>query len=191
MKLPDRYPEIYVVTGAESTGKSTLSQQLANHYNAVYIPEFARDYIMNIGRNYNYNDVLKIAKKQLEQYNEALESGDKLVFFDTWLIISKVWFEVVFGRLPDWIDQTIAESKIMGYLLCDTDIPWIADEVRENGGKKRQILHEKYKKNLELFGKKYFIVKGSDDQRLKFAISAIDENLFSNSSINKKDSYGK
>ncbi len=177
MNNPGAYPHIFVITGAESTGKSTLAKQLAEHFEAKYFPEFARQYIIQINRDYNFSDIERIAGKQVEQYNEALCTENKIVFLDTWLIITKVWFEVVYKKVPYWLGEVISNSKISGFLLCDTDIPWIPDPVRENGGEKRQILHEKYKKNLELFQMNYYVVSGKGHKRLQKAIKSVENQL--------------
>ena len=73
------------VTGAESTGKSTLTKQLAEYYGVVFIEEYARTYIAGLGREYNLDDLAVIAKKQIEQI--AYYRDESLVFFDTGLII--------------------------------------------------------------------------------------------------------
>lgn len=59
-----------VVIGPESTGKSTLSEQLANHYQTVWVPEFARGYLETLGRAYNQDDLLRIAEGQLQLEDE-------------------------------------------------------------------------------------------------------------------------
>jgi hypothetical protein len=100
-----------IITGAESTGKSALTEGLANHFQLPFIPEFARSYIENLGRKYNYNDLILIAKNQIQQLNEFKQSGLHWIFSDTWLIITKIWFEEVFGKSPGWLDSEIKKRK--------------------------------------------------------------------------------
>ncbi|NQU85027.1 MAG: ATP-binding protein [Mariniphaga sp.] len=166
-------PYIIAVTGAESTGKSILTQQLAKHFNAPFYSEFAREYISGLNRQYNISDVEFIAKKQIEQYNEAINSNHKLIFFDTWLLITKVWFEVVFSKAPDWIESNIKNSKISGFILNDIDIPWEPDPVRENGGENRIILHNKYLKNLEKSNFNFYLNSGFNSKRINNAIKFV------------------
>jgi NadR type nicotinamide-nucleotide adenylyltransferase len=165
-----------VITGAESTGKSTLSEALSTYFQAKWIPEFSRSYVENLHRNYTCADVEKIARHQIEEEKDAEEESG-LVFFDTWLIITKVWFEFVYGKCPGWIHNYIRESNIDLFLLCDIDIPWVSDPVRENGGENRKILQEIYRKQIELYGFRYQVVSGIGDERLKNAITIIEQFL--------------
>ncbi len=163
-------PKIIVITGAESTGKSTLSESLGEYFNAPVIPEFARIYIEHLGRQYNYDDVEIIAKKQIEQLNTLKEEDHSVIFVDTWLIITKIWFEVVFKRFPEWLDESIVSSPIDLFLVCDTDLPWVADTVRENGGEMRSILQNMYIRNIKKYNFTYNIVNGKNHQRFNNAL---------------------
>jgi NadR type nicotinamide-nucleotide adenylyltransferase len=163
-----------VITGPECTGKSTLAMQLAAHYHTRYIPEYARDYIANLGRPYTYEDVLHIAKMQLKEVREAAIHDKGIIFIDTYLIITKVWFEVVFGHFPSWINRALKQKTIDLYLLCDTSIPWVADPVRENGGEMREKLYLRYKSELEKLECNYAVISGIGRQRLEQAIKAVN-----------------
>lgn len=162
-----------VITGAESTGKSILSKALSNHYGQPWIPELARDYVEKLGRPYTYNDIELIGRLQIEE-EQKLASGTRLLFFDTWLIITKVWFEFVYGKSPLWLHDYISKSAIELFLVCDTDIPWISDPVRENGGETREILQKMYIGQLESYGFDYKIVSGAGEMRTQNAITYVD-----------------
>jgi len=164
------YPKIYVITGAESTGKSELTRWLANYFKAPYIPEFARNYIENLSRQYNYDDVELIAKKQIEQVNALKNSDYPYIFVDTWLIITIIWFEFGFKRKPSWIEQELRNTKIDMFLVCDIDIPWVPDPVRENGGRNRVILHNKYIETIKKYNFNYNIVSGINEERFSCAL---------------------
>jgi NadR type nicotinamide-nucleotide adenylyltransferase len=168
-------PKIIVITGAESTGKTTLTEQLAHHFNSPFIPEIARGYVENLKRKYTFDDVETIAKMQIEQYNQAIHTGSSYVFLDTWLIVTKIWFEFVYKRIPDWLIPEIKKTKIDLFLLCDIDLPWIYDPVRENGGENRKILHNRYINEIENFNYNYKIVQGTDNNRFKNAVSFLTE----------------
>ncbi|HDR50910.1 MAG TPA: ATPase [Mariniphaga anaerophila] len=168
-------PKIIVITGAESTGKSALTQWLANHFQAPFIPEYARDYIEKLGRKYLFSDVEFIARKQIQQLNELQKTNSPLIFSDTWLIITKIWFEEVYGRKPEWLEQKITNTKIDLFLVCDTDLPWIPDPVRENGGEKRLYLQKKYIETIEEYGFNYKIIRGKDDLRFTCALKYISK----------------
>lgn len=168
-------PKIIVITGAESTGKSTLTESLANYFNVPFIKEFAREYIEKLNRPYNYQDVVFIAEKQVEQLNKLKYSAEPFVFVDTWLIITKIWLEVVFNKTPGWLDKEIRSSKIELFLVCDIDLPWISDPVRENGGEKRQMLQNKYIQNIKKYNFTHKIVSGKNQVRLTNALHYINQ----------------
>jgi NadR type nicotinamide-nucleotide adenylyltransferase len=162
------------IIGPECTGKTTLASQLANHFSTIWIPEYARNYIENLNHKYTFADVEQIAKYQYLQISAKYSGANKFVFFDTDLIITKVWFEVVFDKLPGWIDDVIKNNNFSTYLLCDTSLPWIPDNVRENGGEMRDILYNKYREYLDYYGFKYFVVSGLGNDRLKNAIDCLN-----------------
>ncbi len=166
-------PKIIVITGAESTGKTTLAEALANHFKVPVVPEYARDYIQNLERNYTFEDVEFIAKQQVKQLNMFLKEKYPLIILDTWLLITKVWFEVVFKTVPDWIEQEIRKTNIDLFLVCDTDLPWIADNVRENGGVNRTLLQKKYIDEIEKYSFAHKIVGGKNMVRTHSAIQFI------------------
>jgi len=167
--------KIIVITGAESTGKSTLTERLANHFKLPFIPEIAREYIENLDHQYNYNDVECIAKIQIEQFNRIKDSGAQFIFLDTWLIVTKIWFEFVYHKTPDWLINEIQKTKIDLFLVCDIDLPWIPDPVRENGGENRIILQNKYIENITEFNFDYKIISGIDDERFYNALNFLTE----------------
>lgn len=168
-------PKIIVITGAESTGKSELTQQLAGHFDAPFVEEYARTYIEKLHRKYNYSDVEKIALFQKKQMENSNKLNSKFVFLDTWLIITKVWFEVVFNKKPDWIDQVLKTTKVDLFLVCDTDLAWIADPVRENGGEKRNSLQKLYIQSLEKYKFNYRIISGKGEIRFKRALKIVSD----------------
>jgi nicotinamide riboside kinase len=163
-----------VLTGPECTGKSTLAVQLAQHYATIYIPEYAREYVGSLSRPYDYDDVVHIAEIQVKQLEANLNRANRILFLDTYLDITKVWFDLVFNRRPNWIDKELSKHSVDFYLLCDTDIPWEPDPVRENGGKMREHLLVLYKKELVDFGCEFGMVQGSGVERLYNAIRLVD-----------------
>lgn len=162
-------PAIIVITGAESTGKSVLTRQLSRHFSAPAFMEFAREYIIGLHRPYGYSDVESIARMQQAQMKAALNMNQPLVLFDTWMIITMVWFEVVYGKVPGWIIENIANTPVDLFLVCDTDLPWVPDPVRENGGEMRDRLESRYMQLIREFGFPLRVVSGSGDKRLHSA----------------------
>jgi len=163
-----------VITGPESTGKTALAQALSGKYAAQWIPEYARQYVENLDRPYVFDDVVAIAQHQMaEELSYVSEAGRGVLFFDTWLIITKIWFDLVFGNCPEWIIDHIRSSKIDLFLVCDTDLPWVADAVRENGGEKREQLLHIYCDEIRSFGFQYEVITGFGPVRLENAVKAL------------------
>lgn len=169
--------KIIVVTGAESTGKSTLSKALSEHYHVPFIPEYARKYIESLNRPYTFNDIEIIAQNQIRELQKFQNSNHQYIIVDTWLFITKIWFEVAFKKNPDWLLAALSETKIDLFLVCDTNLPWIADPVRENGGDNRLVLQTRYIKEIKQTGSKLKVVSGVGNNRLQNAIRFIDELL--------------
>lgn len=163
--------KIIVITGAESTGKSALSEWLSKKLGVPYLKEIARDYVETLKRPYNYNDIETIAKEQVQQLSALQKEGHPVILADTWLIITKIWFKEVYNTVPEWLETEIHKGQIDLFLVCDTDLPWVPDPVRENGGERREYLQQCYIKEIEKHGFRYRTVYGENETRL---INAID-----------------
>jgi NadR type nicotinamide-nucleotide adenylyltransferase len=166
------------ITGPESTGKSMLAKQLAEHYNTVWVPEYAREYINKLDRPYNQEDILEIAKGQIRSETAICRQATDLLICDTELIVTKIWSEVKYGNCDPWILNKIESHKYHLYLLCDIDIPWSEDPQREHPHL-REHLRNLYRKELLASELPFFIVSGIGHQRLDNAIRIIDS--FTNS----------
>ena len=145
-----------IVTGPESSGKTTLCNALSKHFNLPFSKEYAREYLNTLKRDYNPDDLLKIAKGQLQT-----ENG--LQILDTDLITLKIWSEYKYGSCDMWILTQIEKQKSENrfYLLCSADIAWQADKQRENPND-REELFEIYKQELDDLEHNYFIVEGEN-----------------------------
>jgi len=195
------------VIGPESTGKSTLCEQLAQHYNTMWCPEFAREYLLTHGMDYDFDDLLYIAKGQIAMEDEyiGMASG-KLVevsgegmpnqqrphsplttclpdrqahysplFIDTDMYVMKVWSEFVFGSCHQWILDQIIERKYDLYLLCNVDLPWVKDELREYPDlENRAKLYNIYEDIMINQSVPWIDISGDTDERLQKAITAVD-----------------
>jgi len=175
-----------VVLGPESTGKSTLCEQLAKHYGVVDCKEYARQYLHENGTKYNFEDLLTIAKGQLTLENEAIQKAEQQlidtaknkIIIDTDMYVMKVWCEYVFNNCHTYILDQIHSRKYDLYLLCDIDLPWSPDEMREYPDEKpRQELFAIYKDILINQNTPWGIVSGAGDERTQNAIKLIDKVL--------------
>src|SRR6185436_12129900 len=181
-----------VIIGPESTGKSTLCQQLAEHFHTEWCPEYAREYLLKHGMNYSYDDLLTIAKGQiaLEESRESrvqspepaanspLITQHSLFFIDTDMYVMKVWCEFVFGKCHSFILEQIAKRKYDLYLLCNVDLPWVKDELREYPDlETREKLYGVYKNLLINQSVPWVDISGNYEERLQKAIAAVNQHF--------------
>jgi NadR type nicotinamide-nucleotide adenylyltransferase len=165
-----------VVVGPESTGKSTLCSQLAEHYNTTWCPEYAREYLYEHGKAYEYDDLLTIAKGQLEAEDAYVSSAkNDLYFIDTNMYVMKVWCEYVYEKCHQFILDKIVDRKYDLYLLCDIDLPWTFDDLREYPDlHSRQELARIYQDILVNQSTPWAEISGAYDERLSRAIAAVN-----------------
>ena len=168
-----------VIIGPESTGKSTLAKELAKHYQTVWVEEYARQYLMENGMNYTYDDLLTIAKGQVALEEEAARNvKNDLLFIDTDMYVMKVWCEFVFSKCHTWILNQVVQQNYDLYLLCNTDLPWVKDELREYPDlENRQLLYHMYKDIMINQSVPWIDISGNYAQRLKKGILGINEHL--------------
>ncbi len=188
-----------VIIGPESTGKSTLCEQLAKHYGTLWCPEYAREYLLKHGKEYNYEDLLTIARGQIALEDEyismmnvpdsrlptpdsqlptshsPLATSHSLLFIDTDQYVMKVWCEFVFGKCHRFITGQIKKRKYDLYLLCNTDLPWVKDELREYPDlETRQKLYHIYKDSMNKQPVPWVEISGNSDERMQKATGAVD-----------------
>jgi NadR type nicotinamide-nucleotide adenylyltransferase len=165
-----------VVVGSESSGKSSISEALANALHTVWVPEYAREYLTSLGRPYTEEDHLVMAKKQLENEDKLLEEANKYLVCDTDLYVIKVWGEDKYGRCHPWILEQIARRKYDMYLLTDIDIPWEDDPLREHSDpEERRHFFNIYYDLVQNTGLPWALLSGSEEERLNTALKAIGE----------------
>ena len=164
------------IIGPESTGKTVLAKDLSSHFNTVWEPELAREYVEALNRDYTYDDVCEIGRTQIiiEKKYQQNNIPHEIVFFDTDLIITKVWLEYKYGECPEFLSKRLSERFIDFYLLCKPDLDWQPDPVREHGsGDERDFFYQWYKREIETLHIPYAEIGGQDKERIKNALEAI------------------
>lgn len=176
-----------VIIGPESTGKSTLCEQLAVHYKSAWVKEYAREYLLQHGTHYNFEQLLDIAKGQLLLEDKAVDelNADSIrtpaarpqqLFIDTDMYVMKVWCEFVFDKCHHWILNRITEREYDLYLLCNIDLPWVKDELREYPDlASRAKLYHYYKDAMINQNVPWIDISGTYEERLQKAIGSIDD----------------
>ncbi|MBZ0244000.1 MAG: ATP-binding protein [Bacteroidales bacterium] len=162
------------ITGPESTGKSWLAEKLAAHYDTCWVPELARSYLATKGQDYLPRDIENIARGQMALEKSKSGEANKLLFMDTEMLVCKIWLEFVFGQQSDFIEKAVLQQDYDLYLLCDIDLDWEPDPLREHPHQ-REELFEKYEKWLNHYGFRYVIISGKDNKRLENAVNAVNE----------------
>lgn len=170
--------QLISITGTESTGKTELVGKLAAHYKTVFVPDYSRQYVAHLDRKYNHTDVVKIAKGIVEEENKMLHYAHRILFSDNDLINIKIWLQYYKWHVPDWLEEEIVKRKNNLHLLCDIDIEWKADELRENPNERAELF-QRFNDELSLLQANYRLIKGRGDKRTEHAVEAVDEFLSS------------
>jgi NadR type nicotinamide-nucleotide adenylyltransferase len=163
------------ITGPESSGKSTLAIKLSNHYSAKLVEEYAREYLENLDRPYNQEDLDHIARKQFENEMIASKTGSPLIICDTDSLILEVWSRESFGGVSPVIQAISLNSSYDFTLLCSPDLPWQPDPLREHPSEvERMRLFQIYKQKLKHYGRTFGVVTGIGESRTECAISHVN-----------------
>lgn len=167
-------PKRVTLFGAESTGKSTLAGQLGRHFNAVVVPEYGRMYTEQHGQDASTaEDMLNIARGHLELRRAAEREADRLVIEDTDPVLTAIWSDILAGHRDPWFDRFDDYPDL--YLLCDIDLPWVADSVRYFGDPEARLrFHRACERELEARKTNFIRISGTADQRLARAIEAVE-----------------
>lgn len=176
-----------VLFGPESSGKTTLSKLLARHYNTVWVPEYAREYLQNKWNNERKtcenSDMLPIAEGQMKLENELAQKADQILICDTDLLETKVYSEEFYGGFvhPD-LQKAAVQNTYDLYLLTYIDAPWKKDDLRDRPGQRTEMFNA-FENALKKYNRPYVLLKGAKRDRLELAICEIDKILKSKSNL--------
>ena len=167
------YRKVICVYGPESTGKSTLTKQLAEHYHAPYVEEYAKQVIDSKNGDICFDDMETIVRGHFNAVEDARQQNTPLLFVDTDAIISKLWSNELFGRESPVIEEYIGRQHFDYYLLLDVDLPWV-DDIHRYRPKERETFFRKCEEQLVARGISHAVIRGKGKQRLANAIACVD-----------------
>ena len=167
-----KQPKMKIVfSGPESTGKTTTSKYVAEKLKLPLVHEYAREHIEALTEAYTYEDVLHIARKQIELELAAKEKSN-IIICDTDLITIKIWLQYYGWEIPEWIDAHLQSFPASHYLLMYPNIDWVKDEQRQNEHD-RLSLFEQHKKEVIKTGIAFEVVDEVLERRNETAIEII------------------
>jgi NadR type nicotinamide-nucleotide adenylyltransferase len=161
------------VVGPESTGKSTMSEYLAKHYNTVWVPEFARDYCAKLTEPCTWQDEVNMFYGQLALESEILPKANQLLICDTTFITVKIWSEYTFGKAPQEVLEELPKHPYDFYLLLDIDLPWEEDPLRDFPDMREHFM-DVWHNELQALDANYTVIPGIGQHRYDNAVKAID-----------------
>jgi NadR type nicotinamide-nucleotide adenylyltransferase len=181
-----------VLFGPESTGKTTMSELLAKHYNTVWVAEYAREYLQgkwnNERKTCEDKDLIPIAQGQIELENKLSLKADKVLICDTDLLETKVYSEEYYGGFvhPE-LDKFALKNTYDLYLLTNIDTPWEADDLRDRPGQ-REEMYAAFENALKKYNRPYIKLDGSIKNRMDVAVKAIDQLLMGRNDLDNYSS---
>jgi len=162
------------IVGPESTGKSTITKQLAKHFNTLWVPEYARYYCAALTEPCNLQDEVNMFHGQLALEDSILAIAEKdVIFCDTTFITVKIWSDEVFGETPQIVLDALPKYNYDLYLLMDIDLPWQDDPLR-NFPTKREYFMNVWHRELQALNANYKVVSGLSEQRYDNAVKAVN-----------------
>lgn len=166
-----------VLTGPESVGKTSLAEQLAAHFNTVWVEEYGRAYTEKVGNDLTSLDFAHIAGGQMLLEDEAARKANQVLFCDTDLIVTETWGEIYLDHCPQWIIEMNHARRYEGFLLLTPDIAWEKDSIRFYGDRREQhfkrLQEELVSRNL-----RFAVISGNYEERLQRAVKVVNEWLF-------------
>ena len=165
------------VVGPESTGKSTMSQYLAQHYQTVWVPEYARGYCEKLTAPPTWQDEINMFHGQLALESYILpQAKNNLLICDTTFITVKIWSDEIFGKAPQEVIDELPKHPYDLYLLLDIDLPWQDDPLRDFPHMREHFM-QIWHNELNALNANYITISGTGDDRYAKAVEAIDSYL--------------
>lgn len=173
-KASQAIPVRLVLTGPESSGKSSLAARLANHFSCPWAPEYARIFLEQQGPNCSFERLQALADQHLQWQRQHVPTDCPFGILDTDLINYKIWCEVQYGKCHPSILRQLHQEAHHVYLLVAPDLPWVADPLRKHPHL-RHRLFELHREEIESRGRDFRIITGTGEERVRRGISAARE----------------
>lgn len=164
------------IVGPESTGKSTISAALAEHYQTIWVPEYAREYCEKLTEPCTWQDEINMFRGQLELEKKLLPEANKILICDTTFITVKIWSDQMFGKAPQEVLDELPRHPYDFYLLMDIDLPWEDDPLRDFPNLREHFMAV-WHRELQELNANYKLISGQGTERFQKAVHAIDDFL--------------
>jgi NadR type nicotinamide-nucleotide adenylyltransferase len=161
------------VVGPESTGKSTMSAYLANHYQTVWVPEYARGYCEKLTQPPTWQDEINMFHGQIALEAELLPKANKILICDTTFITVKIWSDQIFGSSPQEVLDELPKHPYDLYLLLNIDLPWQDDPLRDFPHMREHFMAV-WHKELDAINANYVLISGAGPERYDRAVTVVD-----------------
>jgi len=162
--------------GAECTGKTSLARRLAEHYGTVWVPEFAREFAVEVARPLTLADVDIIARGQIAGEDLLALDADGMLILDTDLLSTAVYSHYYYSAVPQWVTIEAKRRLADLYLLTDVDVPFELDPARDAEEHRIEHAHA-FRRTLHDFGAKVVVISGEWEERFRRAVDAIDTSM--------------
>jgi len=174
-----------VVTGSECTGKTTLSKELARHYDAPRVPEYVRQFVLEKGTAPVYRDVESIARGQIALEDSLAAKEPHLLIQDTDLLSTVVYSRHYYGDCPGWVEDVLQDRGADLYLLAANDVPWSPDGDQRDRGHRREEMQALFRQALRCRNARTVEVRGSHEERMAAATRLVDQLLQGTSGLQR------
>jgi NadR type nicotinamide-nucleotide adenylyltransferase len=168
-----------VLTGPESTGKSTIAKKLAQHFKTVWVKEFLREFAeekYSKNQPLVYTDNLLIAEGQIKLEQEAIKDAKKYIFCDTDILQTVIYSHEYYNKVQQKLEKKLQSSNTDLYILLNLDVSWEEDHLRDKPND-RSRMFKIFEDTLIKFNKKYIILEGKGDIRLQNAINIVEKHF--------------
>lgn len=163
------------VVGPESTGKSSVAQRLARHFDTVCVPEYAREYCRHLNREYTLQDEMNIFYGQLALERSLLPlARNNILICDTMFLTIKVWSDHLFGHTPEEVHEALNTHHYDCYLLMDIDLPWQDDPLRDFPDLREHFMAV-WHQELQAIKANYQVISGLGDLRFANALQVVEQ----------------